>query len=123
MTEKLSGYSRVFSCAKARAVELMSTVCAVGCLGKAAASKPRLSNTSGAAVYLPCEEALGHTGVFADLPASDRTEGPGPMLVARDIPVGQVRELRCGKAEVWPGAWRADHVRVIEASPATKAAC
>ena len=122
MTEKLSGYSRVFSCAKARAVEFMSTVCSVGCLGKAAASKPRLSNTAGAAVYLPCEEALGHTGVFADLPASDQAEGPGPMLIARDIPVGLVRELRHGKAEVWPGAWRADHVRVVEAPTTTKAA-
>ncbi len=122
MTEKLSGYSRVFSCAKARAVELMSTVCAVGCIGKAAASKPRLSNTSGAAVYLPCEEILGHTGVFADLPATDRAEGAGPMLVARDIPVGLVRQMRHGQAEVWPGAWRADHVRLIEAPTATKAA-
>jgi len=121
MTEKLSGYSRVFSCAKARAIELMSVVCAVGCIGKAAASKPRLSNTSGAAVYVPCEEALGHTGIFADLPASDRAEGPGPVLVARDIPVGLVRELRHGKAEVWPGAWRADHVRIVDGAPSTAA--
>ncbi|MHA1600921.1 MAG: nitrilase-related carbon-nitrogen hydrolase [Alphaproteobacteria bacterium] len=121
MTEKLSGYSRVFSCAKARAVELMSAVCAVGCIGKAAASKPRLSNTSGAAVYLPCEETLGHTGIFADLPPTDRAEGPGPMLVARDIPVGALRALRHGKAEVWPGAWRADHVRVVEAPATSKA--
>jgi predicted amidohydrolase len=123
MTEKLSGYSRVFSCSKARAVELMSAICAVGCIGKAAASKPRLSNTSGAAVYVPCEEALGHTGVFADLPANDRAEGRGPVLIARDIPIGLMRELRHGKAEVWPGAWRADHVRIAEASaPPAKAA-
>lgn len=120
MTEKLSGYSRVFSCAKARAVELMSAVAVVGCIGKAAASKPRLSNTSGAAVYVPCEEALGHTGVFAELPPTDRAEGPGPMLLARDIPIGLLRQMRHGKAEVWPGAWRADHVRLIEtaATPA-----
>ena len=116
MTEKLSGYSRVFSCAKARAVELMTAVAPVGCIGKAAASKPRLSNTSGAAVYVPCEEALGHTGVFADLPATDRAEGPGPVLLARDIPIGLMRQLRHGKAEVWPGAWRADHVRIVDAA-------
>jgi predicted amidohydrolase len=116
MTEKLSGYSRVFTCAKARAVELMTAVAAVGCIGKAAASKPRLSNTSGAAVYVPCEEALGHTGVFADLPATDRAAGPGPMMLARDIPIGLMRQLRHGKAEVWPGAWRADHVRIVEAA-------
>jgi len=124
MTEKLSGYSRVFSCAKARAVELMTAVAAVGCIGKAAASKPRLSNTSGAAVYVPCEEALGHTGIFANLPASDRADGPGPVLLARDIPVGLMRQLRHGQAEVWPGAWRADHVRIVEtAAPTAKAAC
>lgn len=123
MTEKLSGYTRVFACAKARAVELMSAVCAVGCIGKAAASKPRLSNTSGAAVYVPCEEVLGHTGVFADLPATDRAEGLGPMLIARDIPIGLIRDLRHGKAEVWPGAWRAEHVRVVDAAAtAAKAA-
>jgi len=112
MTEKLSGYSRVFACAKARAVELQTTVCAVGCIGKAAASKPRLSNTSGAAVYLPCEEMLGHKGVAAELPPSDRAEGAGPLLLARDLPLDTIRELRGGRAEVWPGAWDAGHVRL-----------
>ncbi|MGF1608063.1 MAG: nitrilase-related carbon-nitrogen hydrolase [Kiloniellales bacterium] len=116
MTEKLSGYSRVFSCAKARAVELQAIVCAVGCIGKAAASKPRLSNTSGAAAYLPCEEVLGHSGVAAELPPSDQAEGAGPMLIARDLPVAEVRALRAGRAEVWPGAWSAAHVTVGESS-------
>lgn len=46
----------------------------------------------------------------------------GPMLMARDIPLGLVRALRHGQAEVWPGAWRADHVRVVEAATASKAA-
>lgn len=32
-TSRLSGYSRVLSCAEARAVELLSTVCVVGCFG------------------------------------------------------------------------------------------
>jgi predicted amidohydrolase len=121
MTEKLSGYSRVFSCAKARAVELMTAVAAVGCIGKAAASKPRLSNTSAAAVYLPCEEVLGHTGILAEIAPTDRAEGPGPLLIARDLPIATLRALRHGKAEVWPGAWRADHVRVVETAEAAGA--
>jgi len=110
-TSKLSGYSRVFSCAKARAVELQAAVCAVGGIGRAGGSSA-LANTSGAAAYLPCEEVLGHEGVLASIPPSDRTEGAGPMLIARDLPIAEIRRLRRGGAEVWPGAWRADHVRI-----------
>ena len=118
MTEKLSGYARVFCCAKARAVELQAVVCAVGCIGTAAApaGKPRLPNISGAAAYLPCEEVLGHSGIAAELPPSDTAEGPGPMLIARDLPLAEVRALRAGRAEVWPGAWSAAHVTVEESS-------
>jgi predicted amidohydrolase len=118
MTEKLSGYARVFSCAKARAVELQAVVCAVGCIGTAAApaGKPRQPNISGAAAYLPCEEVLGHSGIAAELPPSDTAEGPGPMLIARDLPLAEVRALRAGRAEVWPGAWSAAHVTVEESS-------
>jgi predicted amidohydrolase len=110
MTEKLAGYARVFSCAKARAVELEVAVCAVGCVGSAATSKPRESNTSGAAVYLPCEAPLGHTGIVVQTPASDRADGAGVLTVARDLPLDAVRRLRRGAAEVWPGAWSAEHV-------------
>lgn len=110
MTEKLAGFSRVFSCAKARAVELQAAVAAVGCLGKASPSKARKSNTGGAAVFVPCEEELGHEGVHAAIPPSDRPQGPGEMLIARDLPIAALRALRRGGAEVWPGAWTADHV-------------
>jgi predicted amidohydrolase len=110
-TAKLAGYARVFSCAKARAIELQAAVCAVGGIGRAAGPSA-LANTSGAAAYIPCEEVLGHDGVLASLPPRDRTEGPGPMLIARDLPIAEIRRLRRGGAEVWPGAWRADHVRI-----------
>jgi len=110
-TSKLSGYSRVFSCAKARAVELQAAVCALGGIGRAAGPSA-LANTSGAAAYLPCEEMLGHEGVLASLPPSDHAEGAGPMLIARDLPIAELRRLRRGAAEVWPGAWRADHIRI-----------
>lgn len=113
-TAKLAGYARVFSCAKARAVELQAAVCAVGGVGRAAGPSA-LANTSGAAAYLPCEEVLGHEGVLASVPPSDRAEGAGPMLIARDLPIAEIRRLRRGAAEVWPGAWRADHVEIAPA--------
>lgn len=113
MTAQLSGYSRVYSCAKARAVELQAAVCAVGCIGTAQTGRPRAGNTSGAAAYVPCEEILGHTGTWAESPPRDQVAGPGPVLIARDLPMAKLRALRRGGAEVWPGAWRADHVEVV----------
>jgi len=113
MTERRSGFARVFGCARARAVELMTTVCAVGCLGTAGHPNAR-PNVGGAAAYLPCEEGLGTTGVAAELAPADRGDGPGPLLIARDLPVGRIRALRAAGAEAWPGAWSADHVAIEE---------
>lgn len=115
LTRRLSGYRRVFGCAKARAVELEVAVCAVGCIGRASPDPMRPCYVSGAGAFLPCEEALGDTGVAAELPPQDNAEGPGPLLFARDLPIGKIRELRHGGAEVWPGAWNADHVSIVEA--------
>ena len=112
MTSKLSGFHRVFGCARARAIELMTTVCAVGAIGVPERLARRDSNTSAAAAFVPCEEALGFTGVPAALSPTARTTGAGPMLIASDLPVGITRELRRGRAEVWPGAWSADYVIV-----------
>jgi predicted amidohydrolase len=117
MTAKLSGFHRVFGCARARAIELMTTVCAVGAIGVPAPMTRRESNTSAAAAFIPCEQALGSTGVPAALSPTARTTGLGPMLIASDLPVGLIRELRRGKAEVWPGAWRADAVTIREERP------
>jgi len=114
MISKLSGFHRVFGCARARAIELMTTVCAVGAIGVPERLSRRESNTSAAAAFLPCEEVLGFTGVPAALSPTQRTTGAGPMLIASDLPIGLVRELRRGKAEVWPGAWRADALRIRE---------
>lgn len=111
MTEKLSGYHRVFDCAKGRAVELM---CAVGVCGTIGASKGTTqmdTNVSGAALFVPCEEPLGYTGVIDKLPVSDGTAGDDPVLIAT-VPVEKIRQLRAGGAEVWPGSWSADHVSV-----------
>ncbi|MEQ8602017.1 MAG: nitrilase-related carbon-nitrogen hydrolase [Marivibrio sp.] len=112
MTEKQSGYSRVFDCAKARAVELQTAVCAVGCIGSVAPDGSR-PNYSGAAVFTPCEAELGFDGRFAAVPGAAETQGDGPMLIARDVPVGMIRQIReGGRAEVWPGSWDADGVAV-----------
>ncbi len=110
MTEKESGYSRVFGCAKARAIELQTAVCAVGSIGSVAPDGSR-PNFSGAAVFLPCEEPLGFNGRFAEITGRADAEDDGPLLIARDVPVGLIRELRKGgDAEVWPGSWSAEHI-------------
>lgn len=110
-TSRLSGYSRVFSCAKARAVELLASVCVVGCFGELRTpGGSTFESTSGAAVYVPCEPELGMTGIIEELPPRAAGEGAGPMLVA-DAPVARIRTLRQGSAgEVWPGAWDASHI-------------
>lgn len=112
MTERRSGYSRVFSCAKARAVELMCAVAVTGVVGQTPGTTWNPTNVSGNAVYLPCEPSLGYSGVHAETPPLEGHWGEGAILVARDIPVGAIRALRDNGPEVWPGAWTADHVRV-----------
>jgi predicted amidohydrolase len=112
MTEKRSGYNRVFGCAKARAVELMTTVAVVGVIGEVPLGDGR-PNTSGAAVYVPCEPDLGYDGRFAEIgpfDGADPADPLGPRLHVKDIPVGAVRRLRETQPEVWPGAWTGEGV-------------
>ena len=112
MTEKLSGYHRVFGCAKARGVELMTCLCVVGCVGATPLGVPR-PNVSGGAVYLPCEEAFGFTGTLAQSTPCHQADDHGPRLHVSDIPVGAVRNQRArGTGEVWPGAWNAAGIAV-----------
>ncbi len=108
MTSKLSGYHRVFSCARARAVELMTAVCVTGCVAG------REGYHGGASVFIPSEEAFGHTGIFAELPVHNNSQNAGEWLLAKDIPVGAIRTIRHGdkKAEAWPGPWDASHVKI-----------
>jgi predicted amidohydrolase len=106
MTWKLAGYHRVFSCAKARAVELLTAVAAVGAI---AGAPNREQYIGGASFFLPCEEKFGHTGTLASIEPSYTADGAGPLLV-KDLPLEDIRKLRQGGAEVWPGAWNADHV-------------
>lgn len=117
MTTRRSGYHRVFSCARARAIELMTAVAVVGCVGAGLKNgKPRAGNNGGASVFIPSEEILGHTGIFAEIPVHALAPNAGKTLYARDIPVGTIRALRHGKAgirpEAWPGPWNAGHIKV-----------
>ncbi len=114
MTETEAGYNRVFSCARARATELYTVVCAVGVIGAAATGKPRGGYQSGAAAYVPSDNALGTTGVWSEIPPASGVEGPGPVLLVKDLPTGRIAELRDIGAEVWPGAWDAAHVEFVE---------
>lgn len=111
MTAKLAGYHRVAGCAKARAVELLTAIANVGAV---AGAKDCEQSIGGASFFLPCEEVFGHTGILAEVAPSYTAEGPGPLLVG-DLPLDAIRKLRRGGAEVWPGAWTADHVKVVKA--------
>ena len=115
MTDLESGYRRVFGCAKARAIELLCPVAAVGVIGSQVLHGEPDPATSGAAVYLPCEPSLGANGVHAEIPMLAESDGDGPLLIARDVPVGACRALRRNGAEAWPGPWDAGHVRLDEA--------
>ncbi|MBI3497599.1 MAG: nitrilase [Proteobacteria bacterium] len=116
MTDLASGYTRVFACARARAIELMCPVAVVGTVGVQRINGLSEPNTSGAAVYVPAEPELGSTGIFAEHPMTTECVGLGPLLIARGVPVGQCRRLRGAGAgaEAWPGPWSADHVRIEE---------
>lgn len=123
MTTKVAGYHRVFSCARARAVELMTAVAVVGCVGGAKDPDGTLRETynGGAAVYIPSEEVFGHTGIFTDLPVHAGATGAGEMLISRDIPIGQIRAVRQGKPEAWPGPFDATQVDIVpETAPVRK---
>ncbi|EFO29714.1 nitrilase/cyanide hydratase and apolipoprotein N-acyltransferase [Roseibium sp. TrichSKD4] len=109
MTERLAGFHRVYDCAKARAVELMTSVAVCGVIGAARGTTQNETNVSGAALFVPCEEELGHRGVAAFANPTDGEDGQD-IYIEAEVPVGIVRQLRSGEAEVWPGAWTADHV-------------
>lgn len=117
MTTMLSGYSRVFGCAKARAVELMTTVAVCGVVDSSPGSSQHETNVSGCSVFTPCEEGLGYVGIHAEHAPVGAHNGDGPFLIARDVPVGAIRRLRAGAAEVWPGAWSGEAVTVSDAIP------
>lgn len=111
MTEKLAGYHRVFDCAKARAVELMTCVAVCGTVGATDGTTQNKTNVSGASIFWPCEEELGHVGLGGHVPPTEGKADEEPFLIGL-IPVELIRQLRAGEAEVWPGAWSAEHIEL-----------
>jgi predicted amidohydrolase len=113
-TDLLSGYYRVFGCAKARAIELQTVVCAVGAVGTPLGLPAVDTVVGGAAAFQPCEATLGYTGVAAALEPHAAAAGLSPMLFAYHLPVGECRRLRHGgaEAEVWPGSWNSAHITI-----------
>ncbi|MDX1527462.1 MAG: carbon-nitrogen hydrolase, partial [Gammaproteobacteria bacterium] len=91
-----------------------TVVCAVGGICAAPTGKPRAGYPSGAAAYFPRDNTLGTTRVWAEIPLASDVDGPGPVLLAKDLPTGRIAELRDAGAEVWPGAWDAAHVEFVE---------
>lgn len=111
-TDTLAGYHRVFGCAKARAIEAQAAVCVVGTIGDVAYAAQPGANVAGAAVYIPCENDLGFTGTLAELPPIGNAPDDGPLLVAKNLPLAQIRRMRAGAAGVWPGQWSAKHLTI-----------
>ncbi len=115
-TDLLSGYYRVFGCAKARAIELQTVVCVVGAVGTPLGHPAVDTVVGGAAAFQPCEATLGNIGVAAALEPHAAASGLSPILYAYHLPVGLCRRLRHGgaEAEVWPGAWSSEHITIVD---------
>ncbi len=122
-TDRITGYNRVFGCARARAIELQTAVCAVGAVGVPMGRPATDTGVGGAAAYLPCDVSVSLDGVFAALPPHPASAGAGPVLAVRHLPVGQCRRIRNGaaEAEVCPALWRADHLVIVDATQAAAA--
>jgi len=115
-TDMITGFNRVFGCARARAIELQTAVCAVGAVGAPMGHPWTDTGVGGAAAYLPCDVSVSLDGVFAALPPHPASALTSPVLAVRHLPVGQCRRIRNGaaEAEVCPALWRAGHLAVID---------
>lgn len=105
MTSLPSGYMRVFACARARAIEAMCAVAAVGAVGVPEVWRGKETNYSGAGLFVPCEASLKPDGIVAEIAAGYETanqNGAGDLLVAT-VPVAAIKAKKKGQAEAWPG--------------------
>jgi len=113
-TDMITGYNRVFGCARARAIELQTAVCVLGAVGVPFGLPLTDTGVGGASVFLPCDVAVSLDGVHATLASQTAAMMTDHVLVATDIPVGACRRLRNGQAEaeVCPALWNADHLKI-----------
>lgn len=117
-TDMITGYNRVFGCARARAIELQTVVCCVGAVGAPLTPWQEDTGVGGASVFLPCDVSVALDGLHAGLPPHDAASGIDPVLMAVAIPVGQCRRIRQGgaEAELRPALWSAEHLTVSAAA-------
>lgn len=113
-TDMITGYNRVFACARARAIELQTVVCVIGAVGEPLGHPATDTGVGGASVYLPCDVSVSLDGVFAALAPQSAAAMTDPVLHAPCIPVGACRIIRTGgaEAEVSPALWDAEHLQV-----------
>ncbi len=119
-TDMITGYNRVFSCARARAIELQTVVCVLGAVGVPFGFALTDSGVGGASVFLPCDVGVSLDGIHAAIAPQTAAMMTDHVLAAVDIPVGACRRLRNGhaEAEVCPALWDAGHLIVNDpASP------
>lgn len=115
-TDMITGYNRVFGCARARAIELQTVVCVLGAVGVPFGEPMSDSGVGGASVFMPCDVGVSHDGVHATIAPQTAAMLTDFVLAAVDIPVGACRALRNGlaEAEVCPAIWNSDHLVVVE---------
>ena len=119
-TDMITGYNRVFSCARARAIELQTVVCVLGAVGVPFGLASTDTGVGGASVFTPCDVGVSLDGIHAALAPQTAAMMTDHVLAAVDMPVGACRRLRNGhaEAEVCPALWDAGHLTVNDpASP------
>ncbi len=114
--DMITGYNRVFGCARSRAIELQTAVCAVGAVGVPMGLPASDTGVGGAIAFLPCDISVSLDGVFAALAPQTAQAETSLVLSVRDLPVGQCRRIRNGgaEAEVNPASWSARRHKIIE---------
>ena len=117
-TDMITGYNRVFSCARARAIELQTVVCVLGAVGVPFGQPLTDSGVGGASVFTPCDVSLSLDGIHAALAPQTAAMMTDATLCAVDLPVGACRRIRNGlaEAEVCPALWDAHHLVVHDPS-------
>ncbi|WP_138934684.1 nitrilase-related carbon-nitrogen hydrolase [Roseovarius arcticus] len=117
-TDMITGYNRVFSCARTRAIELQTVVCVLGAVGVPFGQPMIDTGVGGASVFLPCDVGVSLDGIHAIIAPQTTAMMTDHVVIAADIPVGACRRLRNGhaEAEVCPASWDAEHLIVNDAT-------
>lgn len=111
-TDMITGYNRVFGCARARAIELQTVICVLGAVGVPFGAALTDTGVGGASVFTPCDVDVSLDGIHAAIAPQTAAMLTDHVLVAVDIPVGACRRLRNGhaEAEVCPATWDSGHL-------------